>query len=197
MEALQSETIHISLQCKGSVATKRQGDHLLRSLGLAGALAIFWILLSGYWLTLIVTLGVASIALCVWIAHRLEVTDHEGYPIQLTARSLAYFPWLLKEIVVSNIAVAKAILGGNQTVKPQVLVVSADQSSDLGVTVYANSITLTPGTVTIAVDDETLVVHALMDETADGLRTGDMSTRVCRFVGDPDPAAPKPDTPPT
>lgn len=164
---------------------------MLRSLGLAGALAIFWIFLSGYWLTLIIVLGVASIGLCVWIANRLEVSDQEGYPIQLTTRGLTYFPWLLKEIVVSNIAVAKAIMRGNDAVRPQIIEVPADQQSDLGITIYANSITLTPGTVTIAVDDETLTVHALMDETADGLKTGDMSTRVCRFMGEPEPAEPK------
>lgn len=158
-----------------------------RTIGLAAALTVFWILLSGYWLPLIIGLGVASIVLCVLIARGLDVCDREGHPIHLTVRGVTYFPWLVKEIIVSNIAVAKAILSG--AVRPQVLVVKASQSDDLGRTVYANSITLTPGTVTIAMEGEDLVVHALMDETADGLRTGDMDARVSKLMGDPVPAA--------
>lgn len=158
-----------------------------RTIGLAAALTAFWILLSGYWLPLIIALGVASIVLCVLIARGLDVCDHEGHPIHLTVRGVTYFPWLLKEIVVSNIAVAKAILVG--AVRPQVLVVKASQSDDLGRTVYANSITLTPGTVTIAMEGQNLVVHALMDDTADGLRTGDMDARVSKLMGDPAPIA--------
>ncbi len=156
---------------------------MIRTLGLAAALSAFWVLLSGYWLALIIAFGVASVALSVVIARRMEISDREGYPIHLTVRGTTYFPWLVKEIIVSNIAVAKAILTGD--VNPQVLQVKASQSDALGRTVYANSITLTPGTVTIAADDDVLTVHALMDETADGLRSGEMNARVCGLMGDP------------
>lgn len=161
---------------------------MTRTLGLAAALTVFWVLLSGYWLPLIIAFGVASIVLCVVIAWRLDVCDHEGYPIHLTPRGVTYFPWLFKEIVVSNIAVAKAILTGN--INPQVLKVQATQSDALGRTVYANSITLTPGTVSISVDDDIITVHALMDETAEGLRSGEMNARVCALMGDPMPTSP-------
>ncbi|MDP4795414.1 MAG: Na+/H+ antiporter subunit E [Rhodospirillales bacterium] len=157
---------------------------MTQAIALALALAGFWILLSGYWLTLIVCLGVASIALCVFLAWRMDVCDHEGHPVHLTFRGLTYFPWLLKEIVMSNIAVAKAILAGPDAIRPQVLRVKANQSDDLGVTVYANSITLTPGTVSISIDDNFITVHALMDDTADGLRTGEMDDKVCVLMGD-------------
>jgi multicomponent Na+:H+ antiporter subunit E len=159
-----------------------EGDYVTRTLGLAAALAAFWVLLSGYWLPLIIALGIASIALCVVIARRLDVCDREGYPIHLTVPGITYFPWLVKEIVVSNITVAKAILTGD--VNPQVLQVRASQSDALGRTVYANSITLTPGTVSISVDEDVITVHALMDETADGLRSGEMNARVCNLMGD-------------
>lgn len=158
---------------------------MIQTIGLAIALTVFWVLLSGYWLPLIIALGVASIALCVFIAKRLEIADHEGHPVHLAPRGFGYFPWLIKEIVVSNIAVAKAIVTGN--VRPQVLRVAASQSDELGQTVYANSITLTPGTVSIALENDEITVHALMDDTADGLRTGEMDARVCRLMGDKDP----------
>lgn len=158
---------------------------MTQAIALAAALAGFWVLLSGYWLPLIIILGVASILLCVYIAHRLDVCDHEGHPVHLTIPGLWYFPWLVKEIVVSNITVAKAILFGG--VRPQVLRVKASQSDELGQTVYANSITLTPGTVSIDVADNFITVHAIMDDTADGLRTGEMDQKVCKLMGDPVP----------
>lgn len=155
----------------------------MRTIGLALSLTIFWVLLSGYWLPLIVTLGVVSIALCVYIARKLGTDDAEGYPSHLFIRAVvSYWPWLLKEIVVSNIAVAKAILIGGDAIRPQVLKVKAGQANELGITIYANSITLTPGTVTIDVNGSDVTVHALMDETADGLRTDDMNQRVCKFM---------------
>ncbi len=157
---------------------------MVQALGLAAALAGFWVLLSGYWLTLIVALGVASILLCVFIAWRLDVIDQEGHPIHLTIPGLTYFPWLFKEIILSNLTVAKAILGGKNARRPQVLKVKANQSDALGQTVYANSITLTPGTVSIAVEDGYITVHAFMDETADGLRGGEMDSKVCKLMGD-------------
>lgn len=148
--------------------------------GLVAALTLFWVMLSGYWIPLILCLGVGSILFCVYIAHRMDVCDREGQPLHVALRGFGYFPWLLKEIVVSNLAVAKVILNGK--VRPQVLVVEATQSDELGQVVYANSITLTPGTVTIAERDGKFVVHALMDDTADGLRTGDMNDRVCLLM---------------
>lgn len=157
---------------------------MVQALALAAALAGFWVLLSGYWLTLVVVLGIASIALCVFIAWRLDVIDHEGHPVHLTIPGLTYFPWLFKEIVLSNLTVAKAILGGKNARRPQVLRVKASQSDALGQTVYANSITLTPGTVSIAVEDGYITVHAFMDETADGLRSGEMDAKVCKLMGD-------------
>lgn len=154
---------------------------MVQIVGLTAALALFWWILSGYWIPLILGLGIGSIAFCVYIAHRMDVCDHEGQPVHLAARGIGYFPWLFKEIVMSNITVAKAIVSGN--IRPQVLLVDATQADDLGKIVYANSITLTPGTVTVAERDGKFLVHALMDETADGLRTGDMNDRVCDLMG--------------
>jgi len=157
-----------------------KGATVLQVAGLIAALTLFWVMLSGYWIPLILFLGVASILFSAYIAHRMDVCDHEGFPLHLAPRGLGYFPWLLKEIVVSNIVVSKAILFGN--VRPQILTVTADQADALGKVVYANSITLTPGTVTIAEHGGQLVVHALMDDTAEGLASGDMNNRVCQLM---------------
>ena len=160
------------------------GGQNLRAIGLAASLTAFWVLLSGYWLPLILTFGVVSIILCVYIARQLGTDDEEGYPSHLLIKAVfSYWPWLVKEIIVSNFTVAKAILRGADAIHPQVLTVKAGQTDELGQTVYANSITLTPGTVAIAVQDDEITVHALMDETAEGLLTDDMNQRVCAFMG--------------
>lgn len=151
---------------------------------------MFWIFLSGHWETYLLALGVASIVVCVWVSRRMTLTDHEGHPIHIALKGLSYFPWLVKEIIVSNIYVARRILSGN--VAPMVIDVRASQSDELGEVVYANSITLTPGTISIGVRDGEITVHALTQDTADGLYSDEMNARVCAFMGDPAPA-PLPD----
>lgn len=154
-------------------------------IGMTLFLAGLWLLLSGYFLGWLLALGVASIALTVFIVHRMEVVDHEAFPIHLGPRALLYYPWLLKEIVVSNITVAKAILSGPNAIHPEVLTVDATQDSEVGLVTYANSITLTPGTISSSVDDNRITVHALLKETADGVRSGDMDRRVSRMTNMP------------
>ena len=90
---------------------------------------------------------------------------------------------LLKEIVLSNIAVARVILDPRLPIHPRILRVEASQKTDVGRVTYANSITLTPGTVTLDVRDGKLLVHALTTGSAEGLLTGEMDRRVARLEG--------------
>lgn len=150
--------------------------------GMSLFLAGLWLLLSGYLIGWLLALGVASIALSVYIVHRMEVIDHEAFPIHLGLGALVYYPWLFKEIIVSNFVVAKAIIVGPKGIQPEMLVVEASQDSEVGYVTYANSITLTPGTITTGLDDNKMTVHALLTSTADGLRTGEMDQRVSRMT---------------
>lgn len=148
-------------------------------LSLAGILSVLWLLLSGHFFDpLLLVLGAVSVVFVVFIAHRMDVVDHEGHPIHLSHRALRYFPWLLWEIVKANIDVAKVILRRRMPLSLQVFTTDGSQRSELGLTIYANSITLTPGTVTIAVDGERLSVHALTAAAADGVIAGEMDRRV-------------------
>ena len=156
---------------------------MIHTLALTAGLVLLWLLLSGYFLALILALGIASIVLVVWIAHRMDVVDHESHPIHMAAKGLIYFPWLMCEIVKANIDVALAILRGNNVIAPKTFRVTASQRSDVGRVTYANSITLTPGTVTVYVDGEMFLVHALTKGSADGLETGDMDKRVTALEG--------------
>ena len=148
----------------------------MHALGSGLFLGGLWLLLSGYFEAWLLWLALASVVSVMFIAYRMDVTDREGFPLHLGARAIIYFPWLALEIVKSNLVVAKAIL--TNRINPRVIHVKATQDSDLGRTIYANSITLTPGTVTIELLEDDLDVHALLDETAAGVETGDMDRRV-------------------
>jgi len=138
-----------------------------RSLGLGAILAALWLLLSGHYTTLILSFGVASIVLVVYLAHRMDVVDHEGVPF-LSGRLLMYFPWLMKEIFIANVAVAKIILDPKLPISPIMVR-------------YANSITLTPGTITTGVDDHEFEIHALTYHDVDG-REEDAMDKLCAWV---------------
>ena len=154
------------------------------AISLAVALSVLWLLLSGYFdHTLLLGLGLASVILVLIVAHRMQIIDREGHPVHLVFKALVYWPWLMKEIVLANIDVAKAILRYPDGISPEVFEVTATQGSELGRVIYANSITLTPGTVTIALEDEQLTVHALTEVARDGLKTGEMDRRVTWLEG--------------
>ncbi|MEM7043542.1 MAG: Na+/H+ antiporter subunit E [Pseudomonadota bacterium] len=158
---------------------------MLRVISLAVILSVLWLLLSGHWHNpLLIGLGVASVVLTLIISVRMSVTDKEGHPVHLTIRGLIYWPWLIKEIVVANIDVAKAILQMNDGIRPALFTIKASQRSDLGRTIYANSITLTPGTVTIGMVEDELTIHALTPAAREGLETGEMDRRVTSVEGE-------------
>lgn len=157
---------------------KRGGSLLLHVLSLAVVLAVVWWLLSGYTLTLILGLGVASIALTIFIAWRMDRVDHETHPLHRSIRVVTYFPWLVWEIVKANIDVVMAILKKDMAIEPRLFELRASQNSEVGRVTYANSITLTPGTVTLAVKGDELIVHSLTAAAREGLKTGEMDRRV-------------------
>jgi len=151
---------------------------VLHAVSLAIVLAIVWWLLSGFVIPLILALGAGSILTVVWIAHRMDSVDHESHPIHLAVRGVTYFPWLLWEIVKANFDVAKAILVGGDAIRPRLLVVRATQPTEVGRVTFANSITLTPGTVTIGAEDDVFTIHSLTPGSYEGLETGEMDRRV-------------------
>ncbi len=154
------------------------------AIGLGIALAVVWLLLSGHYQTLILGFGVASVALCVVIAMRMDVADDEGMPFHVGWRTVLYLPWLGWEIVKANIDVAKRVIQPTPDISPELFETPASQKTDLGQVIYANSITLTPGTVSVDLDPGVIRVHALSREGADGVREGEMDRRVRAIEGE-------------
>lgn len=152
------------------------------ALGLGACLAAFWLLLSGHYGPLLLSFGAASVILTVWIAHRMDVIDHEALPLHLgPLRVLSYWGWLFKEIAKANVDVAKVVLSPRMPISPRLVKVKATQRTDLGRVIFANSITLTPGTVSVDLIDDHILVHALTQDLADGAMNGDMDARCTRL----------------
>jgi len=142
---------------------------------------VLWLLLSGYFdVPLLLSFGVLSCALAVLVAWRVEViAPEERSPrLRLNVHALGYWPWLLWQVVLANLDVAKCILDPSLPIRPMMIGLRPSQRSDLGRVIYANSITLTPGTVTTSLSGDSLEVHALTREGADELLAGDMDRRV-------------------
>ena len=144
-------------------------------------LAAFWLLNSGHYTLLILSLGLISIALVLYIAHRMDVVDHESQPLHLTLKMPGYLIWLSKEIILSNISVVKHIWLGNETISPVLTTIKASQKTDMGKVIYANSITLTPGTVAVDLVGDQITVHALSRKNIEDLQTGEMDRRISRL----------------
>jgi multicomponent Na+:H+ antiporter subunit E len=153
----------------------------LRFVSLASVLFAFWLALSGHYTLMLVSIGALSTIGCAYVTTRVDVTDAEGHPIQLLRGAVTYWPWLAWEIAKSAWSVTKVILHPGLPISPTMTVVTAGQKTAPGIATYANSITLTPGTITVGVDGNRLTIHALVKDGADDLEAGGMDARVTRF----------------
>lgn len=149
-----------------------------RSLSLAAFLALLWWVLSGQTAPLLLAFGLASVLGTVWLARRMEVVDHESHPIHLSAGLARYGLQLMREIVVSNVDVVRAILSPRLAIEPHFVTVRTRQTTDLGKVILANSITLTPGTVTVDVQGDELLVHALTRSSGQAVEEGQLDRLV-------------------
>ncbi|HEX7719949.1 MAG TPA: Na+/H+ antiporter subunit E [Woeseiaceae bacterium] len=152
-------------------------------LGLGAVLFVLWLMLSGHYEPLFYAFGLLSTALCLWIARRMDVADREGVPLRLGLRTPMYWPWLIWQIAKSNMDVARRILDPRLPISPTTLRIATGQRTALSRVVFANSLTLTPGTVSMSIDDDTILVHALTEENARDLESGEMRRRVAAFEG--------------
>lgn len=142
-------------------------------------LFIFWILLSGYFSPLLLSLGAGSILLVLYLSRRMNVIDHESYPLHLSTKLPAFLVYLWVEIIKANIDVVKRIIKpGKLDISPQTVDVPLPQKTDLGKVIYANAITLTPGTVSVEMNNDRIVVHALSKEGAEEILSGEMAKSI-------------------
>ncbi len=157
---------------------------MLRLISAFIALYLFWLVLSGYFTFFLMSAGAACAVAVVWFGRRMDVIDAEGHPVQLGWRIVAYWIWLSKEIAKSAWEVSRIIVDPRLPISPTMVSFKPSQKTTVGLVIHANSITLTPGTITIDVGKGGFVVHALTRAGAEGVTSGDMDRRVRACEGD-------------
>ncbi len=154
---------------------------MFRAASSVATLFLFWVALSGFFTPFLLAVGFGSSLAVVWLAHRMAVVDHEGHPIHLGLAATVYWPWLFREIAKSAWDVTKIILDPRLPIQPTLVRFRPTQRTEVGLATHANSITLTPGTISVEVGRHEFLVHALTTSGAEGVKSGDMDARVSRF----------------
>ncbi len=150
---------------------------MIRTAVLGACLFVFWLALSGHTTPFLLAMGVLSVLLTVVLIRRMDGIDDETVPLQLRPRLVAYWIWLAVEIVKSNVAVSRIILSRKPALAQRFILVPTSQTSDMGRVIFANSITLTPGTVTVETEERRFIVHAINEAAADLTALADMDRR--------------------
>jgi multicomponent Na+:H+ antiporter subunit E len=146
-------------------------------------LALFWLVLSGHYTFLLLALGALSVALVCWVSWRAGFPEREAVALPLSPGLPRYAVWLAKEVLVSAVAVVRKVWSPRPAVRPVVETTPADDLSVLSQVVYANSITLTPGTLSLDVDADRIEVHGLDAGDVETLRAGRMLREVRKLEG--------------
>ncbi len=158
---------------------------MARALSAALALYLFWLVLSGFFTAFLMSAGFACAFAVALFGRRMDVIDREGHPVHLTWRALVYWPWLVKEIVKSAWSVSRIILDPKLPISPTLVRFKPTQRTPEGLVTHANSITLTPGTISVEVAHDEFLVHGITRESAEGTIDSDMDRRVSWLEGKP------------
>ncbi|NIA20121.1 MAG: cation transporter [Xanthomonadaceae bacterium] len=142
----------------------------------------FWLLLSGHYDLFHISIGIFCCGLVSFFSTDLlfSTANIASHHIVIW-RFFLYIPWLIYQIILANILVAKLVLSPKLKIEPQVFSFKTKLKTDLAQTTYGNSITLTPGTITIDVKDDEFYIHALAGNFADDLLTGEMEKRISKI----------------
>ena len=154
-----------------------------RGLALVPPLAAFWLLLSGHYTALLLGLGLLSVVVVAWLVHRMAAVDGVDVSVWPPLRSPLYLVWLIGQVAVSSLAVLRQVWSPRPALRPGIGRTGTDGLSETGAVAYANSITLTPGTLSLRVDEANIEVHALQEPDLDELRAGEMRDRLRHVEG--------------
>ena len=143
----------------------------------------FWLLLSGQFdKAFLVGSGIVSCLLAVYCCHRLKLVSEIYQPVKSLPRFLFYLPWLIWQIILASLDVTRRSWGTASAIQPRFVKVPVKIRHPLAQTLLANSITLTPGTVTVDVEEDHYLIHALTDEAEEGVLDGSMEKRIAVMI---------------
>ena len=151
---------------------------MFRIASLAALLYLFWILLSGFFTPFLLASGLVCSVVVAIACHHAKLVDFESHPIERLPHLCLYGVWLLKEIFFCGWSVTKIILNPRLPITPTLVRFKPLQNTDFGRVVHANSITLTPGTITVEAGDGEFLVHGITTESANGCIDSEMDRRV-------------------
>jgi len=137
-----------------------------------------WLLLSGHYISLLLALGGLSVLIVTYLLRRMDQVDAEPITLRPGFKFFHYIGWLLWQVVLANIDVARRIWDPALPIQPCWKKLDTKVSAPLEKTLYANSITLTPGTLTTDVKEDHFLIHSLTPEGIDDLRQGEMQRRI-------------------
>jgi multicomponent Na+:H+ antiporter subunit E len=154
------------------------GTHGGSVLVLAILLAAAWVLWSGFFTPLLLGLGAFSCVLVLVIAGRMHLFDRNVFALRLSLRLLRFWAWLAGEIVRSSLEVSRVVLSPRPPISPTLVELESGSNHPVDLAILGNSITLTPGTLTLNIEGQRLYVHALTRPGAEALAAGEMNRRV-------------------
>jgi multicomponent Na+:H+ antiporter subunit E len=149
-------------------------------------MAVSWLVLSGKFEPLLLFLGGVSCFIVSYFFHDLLFPDLKPEYIIIFLRFIKYCPWLIWEIVKANFHLLYLSFHPrmNELIEPQIITFETGLKSDIAIATLANSITLTPGTITVTADkDGVFQVHAIDNESAEAL-PGVMLEKVAKVFGE-------------
>ncbi len=173
----------MNIKPEPETATPGAGRIYGRLLLLTLLLIVAWVLWSGLFKPLLLVLGAFSCALTVWVAKRMGYFDADVFAFRYNLRLFGFWAWLAGEIVKSSLEVARIVLSPRMRIDPQVVALDAVDLEPVDQALLGNSITLTPGTLTLDVHEGRLLVHALTPEGAQSALDGEMKRRVSALRG--------------
>ncbi len=161
-------------------------DIFFHKISLIISLSFLWVILSGYYTPLLLSLGLLSVLIVAFISSRMNLIIFDQPILQLYfIKFIPYGFWLIIQILKSNVDVCKRILNPALPINPQLVKVKSTQVSNLAKVIYANSITLTPGTISIDLDGPEIEVHSLSKEGVVGLKKGIMDKKITDAEANP------------
>ncbi len=149
----------------------------------------FWLLLSGRYQAKYIIIGAIAAALVTLLTNdlfyfALQRGEKPGIKIGQVFRQiwrfLLYIPWLLLQIILANVQVAYLVLHPKMPIEPVLLLFRTRMRKGMAQVTLANSITLTPGTITVSLENGNYIIHTLKPPLASGLVDGTMQSKVAR-----------------
>lgn len=147
-------------------------------------LMLFWLVLTGSLAPSDLILGLAlSATLSIWAERFLWTEDQPVLSMRQLARFCLYLPHLLVSVILAALQVAEVVLDPRMPIKPVLITHQTTLSSAFARVTFANSVTLTPGTLTVDVEDGSFRIHSLAESFATDIASGDLERRIAHIFG--------------